>query len=232
MDQDYMILIIEDDRYIAGFMALSLKKELYQTVIASTAQEGLALCYANNPGLILLDLGLPDMDGLEVIKTIRSFSQVPILVVSARGQEQEKIDALDSGADDYIVKPFHMGELLARIRVVVRRKTQQPAQGAVFAFGGLIMDQEKRRVAVDDKEVHLTPMEYRLLQLLIANKGKVLTHNYIIKEIWGYGETGDPKAVRVFMANLRRKIERDTLHPRFILTEIGVGYRMSKDGGG
>ena len=229
MDQDFTILIIEDDHYIANFLALSLKKEQYQTVIASTAQEGLALCYANNPSLILLDLGLPDMDGLEVIKTVRSFSQVPILVVSARGQEQEKIDALDSGADDYIVKPFHMGELLARIRAVVRRKAQQPAQGAVFSFGGLLVDQEKRRVTVDGREVHLTPMEYRLLLLLIANKGKVLTHNYIIKEVWGYGETGDPKAVRVFMANLRRKIERDTLHPRFILTEIGVGYRFAED---
>ena len=229
MDQDFTILIIEDDHYIANFLALSLKKEQYQTVIASTAQEGLALCYANNPSLILLDLGLPDMDGLEVIKTVRSFSQVPILVVSARGQEQEKIDALDSGADDYIVKPFHMGELLARIRAVVRRKAQQPAQGAVFSFGGHLVDQEKRRVTVDGREVHLTPMEYRLLLLLIANKGKVLTHNYIIKEVWGYGETGDPKAVRVFMANLRRKIERDTLHPRFILTEIGVGYRFAED---
>ncbi len=229
MDQDFTILIIEDDHYIANFLALSLKKEQYQTVIASTAQEGLALCYANNPSLILLDLGLPDMDGLEVIKTVRSFSQVPILVVSARGQEQEKIDALDSGADDYIVKPFHMGELLARIRAVVRRKAQQPAQGTVFSFGGLLVDQEKRRVTVDGREVHLTPMEYRLLLLLIANKGKVLTHNYIIKEVWGYGETGDPKAVRVFMANLRRKIERDTLHPRFILTEIGVGYRFAED---
>jgi two-component system, OmpR family, KDP operon response regulator KdpE len=228
MDQDFTILIIEDDRYIANFMALSLKKEQYQTVIAATAQEGLALCYANHPGIILLDLGLPDMDGLAVIKTIRSFSQVPILVVSARGQEQEKIDALDSGADDYIVKPFHMGELLARIRVV-RRKAQQPALGTVFTCAGLTMDQEKHRVIVDDKEVHLTPMEYHLLQLLIANKGKVLTHNYIIKEIWGYGETGDPKAVRVFMANLRRKIEKDTLHPRFILTEIGVGYRFAEE---
>jgi two-component system KDP operon response regulator KdpE len=147
MDQDFIVLIVEDDRYIANFMALSLKKEQYQTVIAATAQEGLALCYANNPGLILLDLGLPDMDGLAVIKTIRSFSQVPILVVSARGQEQEKIDALDSGADDYIVKPFHMGELLARIRVV-RRKAQQPALGTVFTCAGLTMDQEKRRVTV------------------------------------------------------------------------------------
>ena len=228
MDQDFTILIIEDDRYIAGFMALSLKKEQYHAVIASTAQEGLTLCYANHPGLILLDLGLPDMDGLTVIKTIRSFSSVPILVVSARGQEQEKIDALDSGADDYIVKPFHMGELLARIRVV-RRKSTLPAQGAGFTCGALTVDQEKRRVTVDDREVHLTPMEYRLLQLLIANKGKVLTHNYILKEIWGYGETGDPKAVRVFMANLRRKIERDTLTPRFILTEIGVGYRFAEE---
>ncbi len=228
MDQEWTILIIEDDRYIANFMALSLKKEQYHAVTASTAQEGLALCYANHPGLILLDLGLPDMDGLTVIKTIRSFSQVPILVVSARGQEQEKIDALDSGADDYIVKPFHMGEMMARIRVI-RRRALKPAPGAVFTFGPLTVDQEKRRVTVDGAEVHLTPMEYRLLQLLIANKGKVLTHNYIIKEIWGYGETGDPKAVRVFMANLRRKIERDTLHPRFILTEIGVGYRFAEE---
>ena len=227
MDLDLTVLIIEDDRYIANFLALSLKKEQYQTMNASTAQEGLSLCYANHPDLILLDLGLPDMDGIEVIKTIRSFSQVPILVVSARGQEQEKIDALDSGADDYIVKPFHMGELMARIRAV-RRKVHPVSQDGVFTCQWLSVDPQKRRVTVDDKEIHLTPMEYRLLQLLIANKGKVLTHNYIIKEIWGYGETGDPKAVRVFMANLRRKIEKDTLNPRFILTEIGVGYRFAE----
>ncbi len=227
MDLELTVLIIEDDRYIANFLALSLKKEQYQTMNASTAQEGLSLCYANHPDLILLDLGLPDMDGLEVIKTIRSFSQVPLLVVSARGQEQEKIDALDSGADDYIVKPFHMGELMARIRAV-RRKVHPVNQDSVFTCQWLSVDPQKRRVTVDDKEIHLTPMEYRLLQLLISNKGKVLTHNYIIKEIWGYGETGDPKAVRVFMANLRRKIEKDTLNPRFILTEIGVGYRFAE----
>lgn len=225
------ILIIEDDKYISHFMEVSLKKEGYKVMVAESAGEGLFLVSSNTPEVILLDIGLPDRDGLEVIKEIRTFSSVPILVVSARGQEREKVEALDIGADDYITKPFYMGELLARIRVVKRKLEMQmaPVSTSVFHCDYLTVDYEKRKVLVDRDEVHLTPLEYKLLLLLIANKGKVLTHNYIIKEVWGYVEVGDTKTIRVFMANLRRKIEKNITQPRFILTEIGVGYRFSDE---
>ncbi len=229
MTDDLGALVIEDDRYISNFIAVSLKKEGYRVTLAESADEGLFLFSSNHPDVVLLDLGLPDKDGLEVIREIRSFSGTPILVVSARGQETEKIEALDLGADDYITKPFHMGELLARIRVIKRKLQQQltPASVSVFRCDYLTVDYEKRKVLVDGNEVHLTPMEYKLLLLMIANKGKVLTHNYIVKEVWGYGETGYTKTIRVFMANLRRKIEKNIAKPRFILTEIGVGYRFA-----
>lgn len=231
MADELFILVIEDDKYISNFMAVSLKKEGYKVTLAERADEGLFLFSANHPDVVLLDLGLPDKDGLAVIKELRGFSSVPILVVSARGMEKEKIEALDLGADDYVTKPFYMGELLARIRVI-KRKLQQPpltAPDSVFRCDYLTVDFEKRKVHVGEEEVHLTPMEYKLLLLMIANKGKVLTHNYIVKEVWGYEETGDTKTVRVFMANLRRKIEKNMAKPRFILTEIGVGYRFADE---
>ena len=228
MTDELTVLLIEDDRYISNFVAVSLKKEGYKVTVAESADEGLFLFTSNHPDMVLLDLGLPDKDGLVVIREIRGFSGTPILVVSAREQEKEKIEALDLGADDYIAKPFHMGELLARIRAVKRRLQQQlaPPSLSVFSCDYLTVDYEKRKVLVDGNEVHLTPMEYKLLQLMIANKGKVLTHNYIVKEVWGYSETGDTKTIRVFMANLRRKLEQNIAKPRFILTEIGVGYRF------
>lgn len=230
MVDELNILVIEDDRYISNFLAVSLKNEGHKATVAESASEGLFLFSANRPDVVLLDLGLPDKDGLEVIREIRSHAATPILVVSARGQEKEKIEALDLGAEDYITKPFYMGELLARIRVVKRKLQQQPAPAdSDFRCDYLWVDYEKRRVLVDDAEVHLTPMEYKLLLLMIANKGKVLTHNYIVREIWGYGESGDAKTIRVFMANLRRKIEKDIAKPRFILTEIGVGYRFADE---
>jgi two-component system KDP operon response regulator KdpE len=231
MTDELSALVIEDDKYISNFIAVSLKKEGYKVMLAESADEGLFLFSSNHPDVVLLDLGLPDRDGLDVIREIRCFSNTPILVVSARGQEKEKIEALDLGADDYITKPFHMGELLARIRVVKRKLQQQlvPASVSVFRCDYLTVDYEKRRVLIDGNEVHLTPMEYKLLLLMIANKGKVLTHNYIVKEIWGYAETGDTKTIRVFMAKLRRKIEKDIVKPRFILTEIGVGYRFADE---
>ena len=222
------ILIIEDDKYISSFMSMSLKNEGYEVFVAKSAGEGLFLFSSAHPELVLLDLGLPDRDGLEVIKELRGFSSVPILVVSARGQEKEKIDALDAGADDYITKPFHMGELLARIRVATRKLSSSVREETEFVCDYLTVDYEKRRVLIDQVEVHLTPIEYRLLCLLITNRGKVLTHNYIASQIWGYGE-GDPKTLRVFTANLRRKIEKDIANPRFILTEIGVGYRFADE---
>lgn len=231
MADELTILIIEDDKYISNFMSVSLKNEGYKVMLAQSADEGLFLFSSNHPDLVLLDLGLPDKDGLEVIGEIRGISDAPVLVVSARGQEREKIEALDRGADDYISKPFHMGELLARVRVIKRRLDRKPAPGAdpVFQHDYLTVDYDKRKVLVDGTEVHLTPIEYRLLLLMLANKGKVLTHHYIVREIWGYDPAGDTQTIRVFMAKLRRKIEKDATKPRFILTEIGVGYRFADE---
>ena len=222
------ILVIEDDKYISHFIDISLSKENYAVLTADTAAEGMFLFSSHHPDIVLLDLGLPDRDGVDLLRELRSFSDVPVLIVSARGQEREKIMALDLGANDYITKPFHMGELTARIRVAERLLQKSAAEGAETRFSceGLTVDYEKRKVYVEGAEIHLTPTEYKTLLLLIANRGKVLTHNYIISQIWGY-EGGDSKSVRVFMANLRRKLERDTAHPRYILTEVGVGYRFS-----
>ena len=230
MSEKRTILIIEDDKYISHFIDISLSKENYAVLIAGTAAEGLFLFTSYRPDIVLLDLGLPDRDGVDLLRELRVFSDTPVLIVSARGQETEKIAALDLGANDYITKPFHMGELMARIRVVERllQKNGSSAGESVFSCDWLTVDYEKRRVLVSGNEIHLTPTEYKTLLLLIANRGKVLTHNYIIRQIWGY-EGGDSKSVRVFMANLRRKLEKDTTHPRFILTEVGVGYRFADE---
>ena len=188
----------------------------------------MSLFYANQPDLIILDLGLPDGDGMEVIKSVRALSDIPMIVVSARQEEQEKIQSLDAGADDYVTKPFHMGELMARIRVGLRKlnRVRTEERQTIFQTGELMVDYEKRIVTISGNEVHLTPIEYKILLLLIANRGKVLTHNYIIREIWGYAEEIDAGNLRVFMATLRRKIEKDAANPEYILTEIGVGYRF------
>lgn len=228
MEENIKVLIIEDDKYIMSLTNIYLKDEGYKTASATNGKEAMALFYANNPDIILLDLGLPDIDGLEVIKQIRQQSNAPIIVVSAREEENEKIRALDMGADDYMTKPFYMGELLARIRVSLRKINclVNPDNIECFTSDYLVVDYTKGLVFVDGEEVHLTPMEYKLLKLLIANRGKVLTHNYILNQIWGYAETNDSKNLRVFMASLRRKIERDTSSPRFILTQVGIGYRF------
>lgn len=230
MDREILVLIVEDDKYISNFICMSLKQEGYRYIKTDTGREAISLCYANNPDIVILDLGLPDIDGIEVIEHIRSYSDRPILVVSARQEEGEKIKALDLGADDYVVKPFYMGELLARIRVAVRKaeKSTGLEPSAVFERDYLKIDFEKRQVCIDGQEIHLTPIEYKLLNLLVTNRGKVLTHNQIQSQIWGYGEGGDPNSLRVFMATLRRKIEKDTANPRFIITEVGVGYRFTE----
>jgi len=230
MEDNATILIVEDDKYIMSLISMLLKDEGYKTFFAVTGKEAIALFYANNPDITLLDLGLPDIDGIEVIRKIRERSNAPIIVVSAREEENEIINALDRGADDYITKPFYTGELLARIRVAQRKISSltNPENLEVFTCENLTVDYTKGLVFVDQNEVHLTPMEYKLLKLLIANRGKVLTHNYIINQIWGYGEVGDVKSLRVFMASLRRKIERDTANPRFILTQVGIGYRFAE----
>lgn len=229
MEENITVLIVEDDKYIMSLTTIYLKDEGYKTLAAITGKEAVALFYANKPDIILLDLGLPDMDGMEVIKQIREKSNAPIIIVSAREEEGEKIKALDLGADDYMTKPFHIGELLARIRVSQRKLNSivNPDNVETFSCDYLSVDYEKGLVFIDNEEVHLTPMEYKLLKLLIANRGKVLTHNYILNQIWGYSETNDAKSLRVFMASLRRKIERDTANPRFILTQVGVGYRFA-----
>ncbi len=230
MNDKRTILVIEDDKYISHFIDISLSQEEYNVLSAGTAEEGMFLFSSHRPDIVLLDLGLPDRDGIDLLRELRAFSDVPVLIVSAHGQEKEKIAALDLGANDYITKPFHMGELMARIRVAERslEKLQTNASETFFSCDRLKVDYEKRKVFVEDIEIHLTPTEYKTLRLLIANKGKVLTHNYIIRQIWGY-DSGDSKSVRVFMANLRRKLEKDTTHPRFILTEVGVGYRFADE---
>lgn len=225
---NYKILIVEDDNKIVNFMSMALKAKGYGIIIARNGNEGILTFCTQNPDIILLDLGLPDMDGIQIIKQIREVSEIPIIVVSAREQDRDKIDALDTGANDYVTKPFSMGELLARIRVMERmieKDTHVPEK--VYKNDYLTVDTEKHRIFVDDNEVHLTPIEYKLLLLLISNRGKVVTHRQISKEVWGYGETGDSKSIRVFMASLRRKIEKDPSAPKFIITEIGVGYRFT-----
>ena len=230
MENEVTVLIIEDDKYISNFICMSLKQEGYHYIKTDTGREAISLCYANNPDVIILDLGLPDMDWIQVIEHIRCHSEKPIIVVSARQEEAEKIKALDMGADDYVVKPFYMGELLARIRVAMRKseKSASVEMTQTFQRDYLKIDFSKRLVYIDEKEVHLTPIEYKLLALLVTNRGKVLTHNQILSKIWGYGGGGDANSLRVFMATLRRKIEKDTTNPRFIITEVGVGYRFAE----
>ena len=256
MENKRTILIVEDDKYIIHFLSVSLKEEAYTFWTAGTVKEALSLFYANRPDLVILDLGLPDGDGLDVVKRIREIASTPVIVVSARQEEGEKIrllDAgadirlLDAGADDYVTKPFYMGELLARIRAALRkaeksstgpgstariraalRKAEKSSTGpgSTFEDGDLLVDYEKRRVEVAGQEVHLTPIEYKILCLLISNRGKVLTHHYILKEIWGYAEGAEAGTLRVFMATLRRKIEKNPSEPEHIVTEVGVGYRF------
>ena len=225
-----LILIVEDDPYITKFMNMAFVEEGYSLLSASTGHKALELFSQKNPDFMILDLGLPDIDGLDIIQEVRKTSQIPIIVVSARLEEQEKIKALDLGANDYVVKPFYMGELLARIRVMKRMlQMNQKEVIDLFEKDGLKVNFETHQVSIDDHEIHLTPMEFNLLKLLIENRGKVVTHNYLQKEIWGYVDQSNQNALRVFMATLRRKIEKDTNHPQFILTEVGVGYRFKNE---
>lgn len=231
MNTEISILLIEDDNRIVNFMTMALKAKGYRCVVAKNGNSGILSFCTENPDIIVLDLGLPDKDGIEIIHEIRKVSQIPIIIVSAREREIDKITALDAGANDYVTKPFSMGELLARIRVMERLIAREYShqQEGVFKLDYLTIDYEKHRIFLENTEVHLTPIEYRLLLFLVANRGKVVTHNQISKEVWGYGQTGDSKSIRVFMASLRRKIEKDTASPRFILTEIGVGYRFADE---
>lgn len=227
MDEKKTILIVEDDKYIIHFLSVSFREENYGFQVAKSVKEAVSLFYANRPDVVILDLGLPDGDGMEVIERIREIADTPVIVVSARQEEDEKIRALDAGADDYVTKPFYMGELLARIREALRKTEKHSREKETrFEDGDLCVDYGKRRVEVDGGEVHLTPIEYKILLLLIANRGKVLTHHYILKEIWGYAEGVESGTLRVFMATLRRKIEKNPSDPQHIITEVGVGYRF------
>ncbi len=227
------ILIIEDEPNIKNFTNTILTANQYDTLLAETGQEGYALITSHCPDAVILDLGLPDIDGLEIIRTVRSWSSIPIIVVSARMSEQDKVKALDLGADDYITKPFGTSELLARIRTALRHANSggdnsQLNLTGVFSTGGLTIDYAKRRVTVDGEAVHLTQNEYKLVSLLGRYAGKVLTYDYILKEIWGPGVQSDNKILRVNMANIRRKLEKNPAEPQYILTELGVGYRMAE----
>ena len=223
------MLIIEDEKNIGNYIETILISNGYKALKALNGMSGLSMCTSHHPDMILLDLGLPDIDGMEVLKRIRGFSNIPIIVISARIQEREKIEALDAGADDYITKPFGSGELLARIRTAMRHSAQanNPQQPTlIYEYDGLNIDFDKRLVTLDGNEIHLTQIEYKLVSLLAKNSGKVLTYDFILKEIWGpYADT-DNQILRVNMANIRRKIERNPAEPHYIYTEIGVGYRM------
>lgn len=220
------ILIVEDDKTIQNFLKVTLKTQNYNYIIAETGLSGLSLFFANRPDLVLLDLGLPDIEGIEVLKQIRQNSSIPIIVVSARSSETEKVMALDYGSDDYVTKPFNAAELLARIRAALRHCLKEKVSEPIFELDYLKVDFERRHVWVKDQEIHLTPIEYKMLVLLITNRGKVLTHHFIQENVWGYETTDDYQSLRVFMANIRRKIEIDSSSPHFIITEVGVGYRF------
>ena len=225
------ILLIEDERQMRRFLRVTLQSESYGVIEAETAADGLSQAAMRNPDIIILDLGLPDMDGLEVIKKLREWSAVPVIIISAREQEGDKIKALDRGADDYLTKPFGVGELLARIRVALRHAVPQDKdQGeSVFIADDLKIDFLKRQVYIGTREIHLTPIEYRLLTVLVRNAGRVMTHRQILKEVWGPPYIEQTHYLRVFMNQLRKKIEADSTRPRFLLNEPGIGYRFKPD---
>lgn len=226
------ILIVEDDSSVKNLMTTTLKAHDYKYIVAETGEDAIRQASTYNPDIILLDLGLPDIDGVDVIKKIRTWSNVPIIVISARSEDADKIEALDNGADDYLTKPFSVEELLARIRVTGRRLAVMMANGeaneSVFINGKLKIDFAAGCAYLEDTELHLTPIEYKLLCLLAHNIGKVLTHTFITQKVWGSSWDNDVASLRVFMATLRKKIESAPDSPQYIQTHIGVGYRMMR----
>jgi two-component system KDP operon response regulator KdpE len=222
-----IILVIEDDPPMRRFLRTGLGAQGFQVFEAETGRQGLVEAGVRKPDLVILDLGLPDLDGVDVVKAIRGWTQLPILILSARDAEQDKIEALDAGADDYLVKPFGLGELLARLRVALRHSALAPAaQEEPFSTGNLRVDLQKRLVYVDDEEIHLTPIQYRLLAVLVKHAGKVLTHRQLLKEVWGPAYVDHAHYLRIYMSQLRQKLEADPTRPRYLLTESGVGYRL------
>lgn len=231
MNSKQTVLIIEDEKNIGNYIETIVISNGYKALRALNGMSGMSMCTSHHPELILLDLGLPDIDGMEVLQRIRGFSNVPVIVISARTQEKEKVEALDEGADDYITKPFGSEELLARIRTALRHSTrveQAASQTAVYSRDGLVIDFDKRLVTLENADIHLTQIEYKLVSILAKNAGKVLTYDYLLKEIWGpYADT-DNQILRVNMANIRRKLEKNPAEPHYIFTEIGVGYRTKE----
>lgn len=227
MDSKPYILVVEDDRPIRNFITASLSAQGFNYVETDKGIEAISLSMSYNPDLIILDLGLPDIDGMEVISKIREWSKTPILIVSARENERQKVEALDKGADDYLTKPFGIGELLARVRVSLRHSiNSQSDHMDTFKVKKLFLDFNKRHVMINNEEIHLTPIEYKIMALLCKYPGKVLTHNFIIRDIWGSEIGNETQSLRVFMASLRRKIEKHPAQPEYIYTEVGVGYRL------
>lgn len=228
--EELLFLIVEDDKQIRNFINFALKSQNYSCIESSSGKEAMKIITSENLSAIILDLGLPDIDGIDIIKEVRKSSDIPIIVVSSRDQDIEKVEALDAGADDYLTKPFSINELLARIRVVFRHmnitKNYLPS---VYKVADLAIDLEKHKVVLEGKDIHLTPMEYNVLTLLVRNAGKVLTHNYILKEVWGSYIESDMQSLRVFMANIRRKLEKNPANPRYIITEVGIGYRFNDE---
>ena len=222
------ILLIEDEPQMRRFLRVTLQGQGYRLIEASTGQEGLTEVATRNPDVVLLDLGLPDIDGLEVTRRLREWTQIPVIVLSAREQEEDKIKALDAGADDYLTKPFGAGELLARIRVALRHTAtlRSGSEESVFVLEHLKVDLLKRQVFLKDDEIHLTPIEYRLLTALIKHAGRVMTHNQLMKEVWGLAYVNHGHYLRIYMAQLRHKLEADPARPRFFINEPGIGYRL------
>ena len=234
MYQKISVLIIEDEKSICDFIGKTLDSHEYKVTAANNGKDGLALITSSLPDLVLLDLGLPDMDGMDIIRKTREWSSLPIIVISARTQEKEKVQALDAGADDYITKPFGTFELLARIRTAIRHnnKLSDDSQNAnrPYAADGLTIDFERRLVTLHGKEIHLTRVAYKIVSLLAKNSGKVMTYDTLIDQVWGPYADDNNRILRVNMANIRRKIEENPGEPKYIFTELGVGYRMLEDG--
>ena len=219
------VLIIDDEEPIRHFLRVALSGQLYEISEAASGKEGLIAARDEKPDVIILDLGLPDIDGFEVTRLIREWTQIPIIILSVRGSENDKIFALDAGADDYLTKPFSIRELLARLRVALRR-AERPASETIFTIGDLKVDVDKRMVTLGGKEVQLTPHEYGILKTLVMHSGKVITHRQLFNEVWGYGIDQEFHLLRVNVSNIRRKIELDPSHPKYITTESGIGYRL------
>jgi two-component system KDP operon response regulator KdpE len=226
-----LVLLVEDELPIRRFLRSSFADHEYRLVEAETGQDGLRAAAQQPPDLVILDLGLPDMDGQDFLRQLREWYRGPIIVLSARDHEKQKIMALDQGADDYLTKPFSTGELLARMRVALRHASRPAGEmeSSIFAVGDLRVELATRRVFVKNREAHLTPLEYKLLTTLVRHAGKVLTHRFLLKEVWGPHHVQETHYLRVFMANLRRKIEEDPAEPRYLLTEPAVGYRLAAE---